>query len=84
MNLTGKEKSLPLHAVISTNCTVTKVIVISQKIMRTFSPTLAEGKGCMKSSKIFWKLLTGALNKTVGKTVFTKNTGIFKLLTKNI
>lgn len=80
MNLTGKEKSLPLHTVISTNHTVTKVIVISQKIMGTFSPTLTEGKGCMESSTTFWKLLTGALNKTVGKTIFTKNRGIFKLL----
>lgn len=80
MNLTGKEKSPPLQTVISTNRTVTKVIVISQKIMRTFSPTLTEGKGCMESSTLFWKLLMGALNKTVGKTIFTKNRGIFKLL----
>lgn len=48
--------------------------------MRTFSPTLTEGKACMESSTIFWKLLAGALNKTVGKTIFTKNRGIFKLL----
>lgn len=68
---------------ISIYRTVTKVIAVSEKIMKKFSIILTEGKGCMERRTIRWKLLTGALNKTVGKTIFTNNRGLFKLLEVN-
>lgn len=83
MNVTGKQKTPPLHTVISIHHIVTKVIATSEKIMRKFSTILTEGKGCMERGTICWKLLSGALNKTVGKTIFTNNRGLFNLLEVN-
>lgn len=81
MNLTGKYKIPPRHTVMSTYRTVTKVIAISDSIMRKFSTILTEGKGSMERSTICWKLLTGALNRTVEKQ-YSQTTEVFLSLWK--